>query len=131
LLRGQRLSAIVREAPSFFQTSSRKASPKPSTPKRAGTSKAKPIAVERKPLAKASPAFAASVRKILRIHPFVNGNGRIARLIGHAWLVRYGLPPVLQWRPRPKDGYIQAASRAMVCDQKAMVTFVKAALQQR
>jgi hypothetical protein len=32
----------------MLQTSSRKASPKPSTPKRAGTSKAKPIAVDRK-----------------------------------------------------------------------------------
>jgi Fic/DOC family len=65
----------------------------------------------------------------VRIHPFVNGNGRIARLIGNALLVRYGLPPVLRLRPRPKDDYIQAASRAMVGDQKAMVTFVKAALQ--
>jgi hypothetical protein len=41
----------------------------------------------------------------IRIHPFVNGNGRIARL----WILwicsRYGLPQILPIRPRPDWAY--------------------------
>jgi hypothetical protein len=45
----------------------------------------------------------------VRIHPFVNGNGRTARM----WLLwlcaRYGLPQLLALRPRPSDtGYDSA-----------------------
>jgi hypothetical protein len=47
----------------------------------------------------------------IRIHPFVNGNGRTARL----WVLwvtsRYGLPPLLVIRPRPGAPY-GAVSRA-------------------
>ena len=38
----------------------------------------------------------------VRIHPFRNGNGRSARLLANAILMRYGLPPVLKLRPRPE-----------------------------
>jgi hypothetical protein len=45
----------------------------------------------------------------VRIHPFVNGNGRTARM-WVLWLCgRYGLPQLLALRPRPDMGYNSAA----------------------
>jgi hypothetical protein len=45
----------------------------------------------------------------VRIHPFVNGNGRTARM-WVLWLCgRYGLPQLLELRPRPDMGYNSAA----------------------
>lgn len=50
----------------------------------------------------------------VRIHPFANGNGRTARLWANAIAMRYGLPPFVRLRPRPKDGnYALAAKGAM------------------
>lgn len=50
----------------------------------------------------------------VRIHPFVNGNGRTARL----WTVfiarRYQLPALVSLQPRPADvAYARAAKRSM------------------
>lgn len=45
----------------------------------------------------------------VRIHPFVNGNGRTARM-WVLWLCgRYSLPQLLSLRPRPEMGYNAAA----------------------
>lgn len=45
----------------------------------------------------------------VRVHPFVNGNGRTARM-WVLWLCgRYGLPQLLALRPRPDLGYNTAA----------------------
>lgn len=52
----------------------------------------------------------------VRIHPFVNGNGRTARIWANALLMRYGLPPVIRLRPRPDSGYGDAAAAAMTGD---------------
>ena len=52
----------------------------------------------------------------LRIHPFVNGNGRTARLWANSIAMRYGLPPFLSLRPRPGAGYAAAAAKAMQGD---------------
>ena len=49
----------------------------------------------------------------VRIHPFVNGNGRTARLWANSLALRYGLPPFVRLRPRPNDGYAVAGTRAM------------------
>lgn len=50
----------------------------------------------------------------VRIHPFANGNGPTARLWANAIAMRYGLPPFVRLRPRPKDGgYALAAEGAM------------------
>jgi len=49
----------------------------------------------------------------VRIHPFANGNGRIARLWANYLAVRYGLPPFVRLRPRPNAGYEKAAVQAM------------------
>jgi Fic family protein len=53
----------------------------------------------------------------VRIHPFVNGNGRTARMWANFLLQRFGLPPVMRLRPRPHDGdYAAAGARAMAGD---------------
>ncbi len=54
----------------------------------------------------------------VRIHPFANGNGRIARLWANSLAVRYGLPPFVRLRPRPDAGYEKAAAQAMLGDWK-------------
>jgi hypothetical protein len=54
----------------------------------------------------------------VRIHPFVNGNGRIARLWANSLALRYGLPPFIRLRPRPNAGYGDAGAKAMRGDWK-------------
>ena len=48
----------------------------------------------------------------VRIHPFANGNGRTARMWANLVLLRYGMPPVLQYRPRPSGAEYAAAGAA-------------------
>lgn len=50
----------------------------------------------------------------VRLHPFANGNGRIAR-VWAAWLaLRYGLPVFVTVKPRPDDlAYARAARDSM------------------
>jgi Fic family protein len=66
----------------------------------------------------------------VRIHPFANGNGRTARLLGNAILVRYGLRPVFRLRPRPSEPYAIAADLAMEGDHQALADYVIAQLLQ-
>lgn len=50
----------------------------------------------------------------VRIHPFANGNGRMARLWVAFISLRYGLPVFLVVKPRPQDsGYALAAAASM------------------
>lgn len=49
----------------------------------------------------------------VRIHPFANGNGRIARLWANSIAMRYDLPPFVQLRPQPDGGYGAASAAAM------------------
>lgn len=49
----------------------------------------------------------------VRIHPFANGNGRIARLLANELAMRYGLPPFVRPRPRPGDPYGAVADASM------------------
>lgn len=50
----------------------------------------------------------------VRLHPFVNGNGRTARVWAAFLAVRYGLPPFVRLKPRPDDiAYARAAKRSM------------------
>ena len=52
----------------------------------------------------------------VRIHPFVNCNGRTARM-WVLWLCgRYGLPQLLRLRPRPDMGYSPASLLSMTGD---------------
>jgi Fic family protein len=63
-----------------------------------------------------------------RIHPFVNGNGRIARVLANTILMRYGLPPVLRLRPRPGDRYALAAVAAMQRQHLPMAEYLRTLL---
>ncbi len=54
----------------------------------------------------------------IRIHPFANGNGRIARIWANSIAMRYGLPHFLSFRPRPGIGYVEASMKAMQGDWK-------------
>jgi fido (protein-threonine AMPylation protein) len=50
----------------------------------------------------------------IRIHPFVNGNGRTARLLAAHIALRYGLPVFVTLKPRPDDvAYARAAKGSM------------------
>ena len=60
----------------------------------------------------------------VRIHPFVNGNGRTARMWANFLLQRFGLPPVMRLRPRPRSDYAAAGARAMAGDWAPTVTLI-------
>ncbi len=49
----------------------------------------------------------------VRIHPFVNGNGRTARLLANYLAMRYRLPLFVRLRPRPDGNYAAVAAMAM------------------
>lgn len=80
------------------------------------------------------PASAVDLRAVLlaaaiahgewiRIHPFANGNGRIARLWANWAMVRYGLPVFVSLRPRPAGLlYAGAAAASMRGDHDPMAT---------
>jgi len=69
------------------------------------------------------------LKKEVRIHPFANGNGRIARLLANAIALRYGLPPFVQLRPRPNQGYPDAAEASMLGDYKPLAIVFDKMLQ--
>ena len=60
----------------------------------------------------------------VRIHPFVNGNGRTARMWANFLLQRFGLPPVMRLRPRPHGDYAAAGARAMGGDWGPTVALI-------
>ena len=49
-------------------------------------------------------------RELTRMHPFVNGNGRTARLCVNYFAYRYGLQPLVVERDREDPTYIAAAN---------------------
>lgn len=64
----------------------------------------------------------------VRIHPFVNGSGRTARLWVNYLAVRYGLPRFARMRPRPDGAYAAAARASMTGNWKAMIPVFHAML---
>ena len=60
-------------------------------------------------------SFAALAHgECLRVHPFANGNGRIARLLVAFICLRYGLPMFLHIKPRPEsEDYIRSSRDSM------------------
>jgi hypothetical protein len=66
-----------------------------------------------------------------RIHPFANGNGRIARLWANWIAMRYGVPPFVRLRPRPEGtSYADAAAASMRGDFEAMVPVFRDMLEE-
>jgi hypothetical protein len=61
----------------------------------------------------------------VRIHPFVNGNGRTARLWANSLAKRYGLPGFVRLRPRADEGYTQAGIKAMQGDWKPTAVVIR------
>jgi fido (protein-threonine AMPylation protein) len=58
----------------------------------------------------------------VQIHPFANGNGRVARIWANWCAMRYGLPPFVRLRPRPEgDAYALAAFASMMGDHRPMI----------
>lgn len=51
--------------------------------------------------------------EIVRIHPFVNGNGRLARFASNCLLTRYGIEYEIPIKPRPGGDYAFAAETSM------------------
>jgi hypothetical protein len=65
----------------------------------------------------------------VRIHAFSNGNGRTARMLANAVLMRYGLPPVLRLRPRPPTPYGHAGAEGMDGNAKPMEKLLRRLLR--
>ena len=62
----------------------------------------------------------------VRIHPFINGNGRTSRIWSNLIMMRYGMPPVLSMRPRPAGrGYADAASACMSGDSAPLAAYLR------
>jgi len=66
--------------------------------------------------------YCASLHGVwIRIQAFANGNGRTARLWANWAALRYGLPPFVTVKPRPRDPYGTAAQLSMTGDHSMMV----------
>lgn len=61
----------------------------------------------------------------VKIHPFVNGNGRTARLWVLWMCARFGIPALLKVRPRPAKPYGTASYSSMTGDHGPMTTLLK------
>ncbi len=67
----------------------------------------------------------------VRIHPFANGNGRVARLWVNWVAVRYGLPFFMALKPRPTNlVYANAARESMRGNHQPMVVALVTLLSQ-
>jgi len=66
--------------------------------------------------------------KFLFIHPFHDGNGRMARLLTNMVLIRYGYPPIVLQRQERKQ-YYSYLSKADRGDSKPFVRFVARAVE--
>jgi fido (protein-threonine AMPylation protein) len=63
---------------------------------------------------KFSTLLAALIGRFIRIHPFINGNGRTSRLLWAWGLLRFGVPIQCRIHPRPKPPYPEVMRQAMV-----------------
>jgi fido (protein-threonine AMPylation protein) len=64
------------------------------------------------------------IGNFIRIHPFINGNGRTSRIIWAAALVRFGVKPQFRIHPRPDSPYGSVMKAAMAGDNKPLQMMV-------
>lgn len=65
----------------------------------------------------------------LQIHPFANGNGRVARLLANYVLARFRLAPVIRLRPRPAPPYTDLATASIRGDLGPLVDWIMELLE--
>lgn len=61
--------------------------------------------------------------KFIRVHPFDDGNGRMARILMNFILMQHGYPPVII-KSNQKDAYITALQKADVGDLESFVVYI-------
>jgi Fic family protein len=67
--------------------------------------------------------------EIARIHPFVDGNGRTARLLCNLILMRNGYPPIII-RTKERINYFDSLEKAHFGDLKAFIDFIGRRVEQ-
>ena len=71
-----------------------------------------------------SKTLAWFVGSYIRIHPFINGNGRTSRLLWRWGLTRFGSKPQVCTHPRPDTPYDDVMKHAMRGDDKPLRKFI-------
>jgi fido (protein-threonine AMPylation protein) len=69
-------------------------------------------------------ATAFFVGYFIRIHPFLNGNGRISRLVWRWCLLRFGVPVQCLAHPRPNPPYDQIMAEAMQGNMNPLALYI-------
>lgn len=64
--------------------------------------------------------LASLLGRFIKIHPFINGNGRISRLIWEYGLIRFGVPKQCRVHPRPEQPYGELMKSAMKGDVRPL-----------
>jgi Fic family protein len=65
--------------------------------------------------------------RFVAIHPFVDGNGRVARLLGNLYLIQNGYPPIVLDQ-KNRQQYYQALREADNGDLSAFTLFIARAV---
>lgn len=68
--------------------------------------------------------IAHAVGGFVRIHPFINGNGRVSRLLWAWGLLRFGVPIQCRLARRPDPPYSQVMRRVMQGDNGFLALYV-------
>lgn len=71
---------------------------------------------------------AAYALELANIHPFANGNGRVARILMNCILMNYGLPPLNL--DTCKKQYYLAVEKSVAGDRSQICNFIRSVLQQ-
>jgi cell filamentation protein, protein adenylyltransferase len=72
-------------------------------------------------------ALARAIARLVRLQPFPNGNGRVARLVANLLAYRRGLPPIVL-DARARRGYAAALRAALAGDASPLARVVGVAL---